>query len=72
VNASLECSLVKPRSYKTLSRRAGLKPGLYKICGSDEGVASLFAAKMDMDTVADQAALRHNARETLLHETLIE
>jgi len=27
---------------------------------------------MDMDTVADQAALRHNARGTLSHETLIE
>jgi len=34
------------------SRRAGLKP------------ASRGFAKMDMDPVADEAGLRHNARET--------
>jgi hypothetical protein len=72
-NASLQCSLVRLRELqKHDPRRAGLKPGLYRICESDEPIASLFAAKMDMHTVADQAALRHNARGTLSRETLIE
>jgi hypothetical protein len=67
LNLLLRRSLGLFRLGKRGCKKSRAEARLYKIGESDQAVASLFAAKMAMDFIADLAALRHNAHETLLH-----